>query len=407
MSFWESIRVALTALQANKLRSLLTMLGVIIGVGSVIIMISIVQGARQKIVADFQGDGADVLFVAYAPKNEGGKQRASKFSGLHLSDVALIERRISAITGVSPTVEQSLKFLHGKREKSATCKGVTDAYLTVATEKLGRGRFIEESDGATWGKVCVLGDDLRKDLFAPDEDPLGQTVIIEADGLRIPLTVVGVMAHKGRSGFGESVDKQAYMPLQTLQKRVYGTDTIGSISARAANGQAESAADQVYTILKQRYPDHAKDFIVDTQEGLIKRLDTVLIIFQLILGGVGGLSLLVGGIGIMNIMLVSVTERTREIGIRKAIGAKQGDILLQFVTESMTVSGLGGLLGVAFGYGASKLVGALAGENLPTFVPLWAAGLGFGFAVGVGMFFGIYPAFRAARLDPIQALRYE
>ncbi len=146
---------------------------------------------------------------------------------------------------------------------------------------------------------------------------------------------------------------------------------------------------------------------MSTQEGLIERLDTIPGVFQLILGGVGGLSLLVGGIGIMNIMLVSVTERTREIGIRKAVGAKRADILLQFITESMTVSGIGGLLGVAFGYGLSKLVGVAAGDKLPTFVPLWAVGLGFGFATFVGMFFGIYPAFRAARLDPIQALRYE
>ncbi len=170
---------------------------------------------------------------------------------------------------------------------------------------------------------------------------------------------------------------------------------------------AEIAADEVFAVLKSRHPENAQDFIVDTQEGLISRLDSVLLIFQVILGGVGGLSLLVGGIGIMNIMLVSVTERTREIGIRKAVGAKRGDILLQFVTESMTVSGLGGLLGVGWGWGMSYAIGAIAKDRLATYVPPWAALLGFGFAVGVGMFFGIYPAFRAAKLDPIQALRYE
>jgi putative ABC transport system permease protein len=163
----------------------------------------------------------------------------------------------------------------------------------------------------------------------------------------------------------------------------------------------------VFASLKSLHPDHAGDFIVDTQEGLLQRLDSVLIIFQLILGGVGGLSLLVGGIGIMNIMLVSVTERTREIGIRKAVGAKRQDILLQFVTESMTVSGMGGILGCAFGYGVSKGISAVAGNSLPTFVPPWAAVMGFSFAVAVGMFFGIYPAVRASRLDPIDALRYE
>ncbi|MBC7808125.1 MAG: FtsX-like permease family protein [Akkermansiaceae bacterium] len=198
-------------------------------------------------------------------------------------------------------------------------------------------------------------------------------------------------------------------PGRALQRlgNLLGVEVVVIVLPAADGVSADAAADEVFAVLKSLHPQNAQDFIVDTQEGLLKRLDGILIVFQLILGGVGGLSLLVGGIGIMNIMLVSVTERTREIGIRKAVGAKRGDILLQFVTESMTVSGVGGLIGVGFGYGVSKLVGIVAGENLPTFVPPWAAFLGFGFAVAIGMFFGIYPAFRAAKLDPIDALRFE
>jgi putative ABC transport system permease protein len=406
MSFWESLRVALSALRANKLRSLLTMLGVIIGVGSVIIMISIVQGARQRVVKDFRGDGTNVVFAFYSPKRD--SQHRGKFDGLRLEDVEAIERRVGSVYGVSQSVETQVKATYGKENFASTVEGVTDRYLDVNTIELARGRFITAGDGDDWSKVCVIGDKVRNELFKK-EDPIGKEIILVSNGERVPLSVVGFLKYKGKNGFGPSgPDEQIFVPLATVQKRLTGDDKIGSFSARAAdNVSTEAAADEVFAVLKQLHPQNAQDIIVDTQEGLLQRLDSVLMIFQLILGGVGGLSLLVGGIGIMNIMLVSVTERTREIGIRKAVGAKQSDILLQFITESMTVSGLGGLIGVAFGYGVSKVISAAAGEKLPTYVPPWAAMLGFGFAVGVGMFFGIYPAFRAARLDPIEALRYE
>ncbi len=405
MGFLESIKVALIALHANKLRSLLTMLGVIIGVGSVIIMISIVQGARQKVVSDFKGDGADVLFAAYAPKKD--SKRGGTFSGLVMDDVRAVEDRVSSVRNISPENSVGVKATRDGKEFNATLEAVTSHYLDVNNVQMGRGRFLEDTDLDKWAKVCIIGDTVREKLFGKT-DAMGQSVVVTANGLRVPLTVVGVLAHKGKSGFGQTPDEQIFAPLTTVEKRLTGGTTIASFSARATpDVSVETAADQVFSVLKARHPDHAQDFIVDTQEGLLTRLDSVLLIFQLILGGVGGLSLLVGGIGIMNIMLVSVTERTREIGIRKAIGAKRNDILLQFVTEAMTVSGVGGLLGVSFGYGVSRLIAIVAKDTLPTFVPLWAAGLGFGFAVAVGMFFGIYPAYRAAHLDPIDALRYE
>ncbi|MBC8102288.1 MAG: ABC transporter permease [Cytophagales bacterium] len=405
MSFWESLRVAFSALLANKLRSLLTMLGVIIGVGSVIIMVAIVQGARQQIVQDFKGDGADVLFAVYAPKR--GEQRTGgSFEGLTQRDAEAIFQRVPELDSIAPELETSLKAIRGKREFQANAIGVTDTYTDVTNLDVVRGRFVTGEDNNIWAKVCIIGDKVRTELFG-SEDALGKTLVVQLGANRTPLTVVGILRHKERSGFGSNPDEQILLPLTTLQKRLSGTETLSQVSARADGLNVEGAADAVFAVLKSRHPDHAKDFIVDTQEGLLQRLDSVLIIFQLILGGVGGLSLLVGGIGIMNIMLVSVTERTREIGIRKAIGAKRQDILIQFVTESMVVSGLGGLLGCAFGYGVSKAISSLAGDKLPTFVPLWAAVMGFTFAVAVGMFFGIYPAVRASRLDPIDALRYE
>ncbi len=406
MNFLESLRVALVALAANKLRSFLTMLGVIIGVGSVIIMISFIQGARQQVVQDFAEDGANLLFAFYSPKRD--TEHRGTFDGLRMDDIHAIEERVGSITDISPTVEQSVKVTRGKHNFTANLVGVMPHYFTLNNLKRSQGRWIEEEDGGSWDKVCVIGDKIRKEIFGKT-DPLGRALVVVVGEDRIPFTVVGYNKYKGKNNFGgTSRDEEVYIPLATMQKRVTGDDKVGGLTARAIAGVTpDQAADEVFTVIKQRHPENAQDVVVDTQEGLLKRLDSVLAIFQAVLGGVGGLSLLVGGIGIMNIMLVSVTERTREIGIRKAVGAKRADILVQFITESMTVSGVGGLMGVAFGYAASNGIMAATQGKFKTFVPLWAAILGFTFAVGVGMFFGIYPAWRASKLDPITALRYE
>jgi putative ABC transport system permease protein len=410
MNFIESLKVAFTALRANKLRSLLTMLGVIIGVGSVIVMISLIQGARQKVVSQFKGDGANILFAFYNPKRD--RERKGTFSGLKMDDMHAIEERVGSVTGVSPSLELSGKTLYGVKNYASGIYGCTDRFLEADNSKLAYGRFIERSDNDIWAKVCVIGDNVRKELFEK-EDPIGKEIVFNANGQKVSLVIIGVMERKGTDGFGGAKpDDRLYVPITTVQKRFTGSDNIGAISARSIDGVAsEQAADEVFAVLKQRHGEDVQDVVVDTQEGLIKRLDSLLLIFQLVLGGIGGLSLLVGGIGIMNIMLVSVTERTREIGIRKAVGAKRADILWQFVIESITVASVGGLIGVAFGWALSKAIGMIPiganGDKLETYVPLWAAGLGFGFAAAVGMFFGIYPAVRASKLDPIEALRYE
>ncbi|MBV9848594.1 MAG: ABC transporter permease [Armatimonadetes bacterium] len=404
MALWESFRVAFEALWANKLRALLTMLGVIIGVASVIIMVGIVQGARRKVIEQFEGIGSNLIFAFYSPKPDSVRRG---IEGLHMADIQAVERECTLIGPVSPTAGTSVEVQAGANRENAQLTGVLASYTETQNIAVAEGRFINAEDDATWGKACVIGGRLARKLFG-DADPIGRRIICASNGSEVSLTVVGVLAPKDRGPGGEDFNNGLFASLRSVQQRFTGSDRIDGFSTKALDvTQTEASADQVWAVLRRRHPLNVQDFIVDTQEGLLKQIDTVLNIFQLVLGGVGGLSLLTGGIGIMNIMLVSVTERTREIGIRKAVGATRGAILLQFLVEAVVVSGLGGLLGIGLGWSISAAVGHFAAKLLPTFVPLWAIALGFGFATGVGLFFGIYPAFRAAKLDPITALRYE
>ena len=406
MIVFESIRVALAALWANKLRALLTMLGVIIGVMSVIVMISLVQGIRQQVLDQFAGNGANLLFASYQPKV--GAVSRGGFSGLTMDDARAVSARATLINSVSPKVDTSVVAQNGSHRRQVTLSGVEDTFDQTFNVIPASGRFLRSDDLTGWGKACVLGQKAKDDLF-PNTNPLGKQLLCSTgDGSSVSLVVVGVLAKKDSNPGAGDFNNSIFTSLTTVQKRFSHSDKIDGFTARSVNiAQAEAAADQVWSILKQRHPLNYKDLVVDTQEGILKQIDTVLNGIQLVLGGVGGLALLTGGIGIMNIMLVSVTERTREIGIRKAVGATRNAILLQFVVEAMVVSGLGGIIGVACGYGLAQGVNTLTHGNPPTYVPLWAAQLGFGFAVAVGLFFGIYPAFRAAKLDPITALRYE
>jgi putative ABC transport system permease protein len=385
MAIFEPFRIAIAALWANKLRAILTMLGVIIGVASVIIMVSIVQGARGKVISQFEGIGSNLIFAFYAPQPDAPGREG--YSGLTMDDITEIEKRCDLIYAVSPVSSTSVTARHNDQRKQVTLTGVLAAYPQTHNIDVAQGRFVNAYDDDTIDKACVIGRDVNRKLFG-DEDAIGQRLDCVSGGSTVSLVVVGVLAEKDRGPGGE--------------------DFIDSFSARALDTtKTQQAADQIWGVLKQRHPIVYRDFIVDTQEGLLKQVDKVLDLFQFVLGGIGGLSLLTGGIGIMNIMLVSVTERTREIGIRKAVGARRGDILWQFLVEAMVVSGLGGTLGIAFGWLVSATINHFAGKLLPTYVPIWAAALGFGFSVGVGIFFGLYPAFRASKLDPIEALRHE
>jgi len=402
MAFFQSLRIALSCLAANKLRSILTMLGVLIGVASVIVMVSIIEGARAQVVKEFEQMGSRLVIIFFSPEERKKGEGRSHVEFLTIDDAAAIRRECSLVTDVSPEMPMNdTEFeVAGETFKGSLIGGQPE-FSRVHNVKTEAGRFFSQQDYDSYAKVCVIGSKVRDKLW-PDENPIGQS--LHARG--VTFTVIGLAERRGR-GMGSDPDKEVYAPLTTLQKRITGNKIVWVMWAQVADAQdPEEAADQIWAVLMRRHGNQP-DFTVDSQSRILEAIGKILAIFGAVLGGIGGLSLLVGGIGIMNIMLVSVTERTREIGLRKAVGAKRRHIMVQFLTESMTLSGLGGLLGVGVGAGLSWLVGVIMKGDMRTAVPLWAAALGFFFACGVGIFFGIYPAWRAARLDPIQALRHE
>jgi putative ABC transport system permease protein len=415
MNLIYSIKTALSNLIANKLRSALTMLGVIIGVSAVILMTAIVQGASARVTSEFKRLGSSLIIIYYELKAEDEKKSTRRIDGMKMDDVRAIEARGDLVKSFSAELPmgESAKAKYLNRETAVRPNGVMPAYERLRNVKVARGRFISENDLKTWAKVCVIGDKVRTELFK-DADPLGKDIDISGQ----TLTVVGVMEKKGRSLEGDA-DKSLFLPLTTVQKRFVGRELVGVVWAEPKDpAKINETMDQIWQILMRRY-DNAPGFHVDSQENILNSINKILAVFGLVLGSIAGLALLVGGIGIMNIMLVSVTERTREIGIRKAIGAKRKDILLQFLIESATVSGVGGLIGVALGAGVAYGIGYVTqfipalqdpqtdAKGLAIYLPPMVSLGAFLFSAGVGIFFGIYPAVRASRLDPIEALRHE
>jgi putative ABC transport system permease protein len=413
MTIIESIRIALRSLGANKLRAALTMLGIIIGVAAVIALMGIGRGAQKSIDSQINSMGTNLIFVSPGSTSSSGVRSAQGSARTLTYDdaVALGASGLSAVAAVAPQVQSFGQAVYMGNNANTQIVGVTPEYETVRNYKVQSGEFINASNVTAKSTVAVLGSNLVTNLFN-GEDPIGQTIRINNVGFK----VIGVLESKGGSGFGNQ-DDQIIVPLTTVGSRLQrgnfrGSNLVDQISVQAAAAnQMDAAIQQISDLLRDRH--HIRfddDFTVRSQQDLLATANQVTGIFTLFLGGVAGISLLVGGIGIMNIMLVSVTERTREIGIRKAIGATRGNILAQFLTEATVLSVLGGLIGVALGVGIAKAISTLSAGGsfqLTSVVGLDSVLLATLFATAIGLFFGIYPAYRAASLHPIDALRYE
>ncbi len=411
-NFVQSTRMALRSLTANKTRSALTMLGIVIGVGAVIAMLSIGRGAQAAITSQIESIGTNLLFVRPGATQQGGvRQEAGTAQSLTLEDSQALVG-LPSIVAVAPEVDTFGQFVYQSQNSRTRVLGVTPEYLDVRNYTMAEGEGITQAEVDAHSAVVVLGDTTATTLFGDSTSAVGQSVRVNG----IPLRVIGVLASKGTTGFG-SQDDVGLIPLTTAQMRFGRTRVQGgqsSVSSINVQIASQSVSDQVVAeisdVLRQRHHiTFQDDFSVASQQDILNTANQVTGVLTLFLGGVAAISLLVGGIGIMNIMLVSVTERTREIGLRKAVGARKRDILSQFLTEAAFLSLLGGVIGIALGWGMSRLIGGVqfGGSTITPVVGLDAVLLATLFSAAVGVFFGWYPAWRAAGLNPIDALRYE
>ncbi len=404
MNLRESIFVALEGLAANKLRALLTMLGVIIGVGSVITMLSIAQGAREQIMQRIQQMGTNVLIVMPGQARRGAVMGGfGSTQSLTLSDAEAIPAKCPSVKRAAPEVRQNMQVKYGNQNTNTTIFGTSSDYTSVRDYTVEDGRFFNTQEAMGNKKVAVIGPTTAENLFE-GQPAVGKSILIR--GIRFK--IIGMTKSKGASGF-QDPDDMIFIPVTTAMRRVFGVQNIRGISVQARSmALMDQATLEVTEVLRKRHkiPDgQDDDFRIANQAEFMEMANESNKTFTWLLAGIASVSLLVGGIGIMNIMLVSVTERTREIGIRKALGATRHDIMTQFLIESLVLSLLGGLVGILLGLGGSKMVGNMLQTD--TVVSLKAIMLSFSFAAIVGIFFGIYPAQQASRLDPIEALRYE
>ncbi|MEA2641720.1 MAG: putative transport system permease protein [Chloroflexota bacterium] len=421
MNIGESIRVALRGLSANKLRGILTMLGVIIGVAAVIALMSIGNGTQAQITSSVQSLGTNLVFITPGQQRQQGNVRtgAGNAQTLTSEDATAIDQQLggSLLTGVSPERTTGAQLIAGGQNWATRVIGATPAYQDVHSFHVAEGDFISDQQATARSSVIVLGATVAQNLFG-DSDPIGQNVRVSAGGRTgTSARVIGVMETKGGSGI-QNQDDQAFMPLSTVQTKLNpqrslnaGT-LVGTITVQAASeNDVDAAIQAIGDILRQRHHTSGTDddFVISSQRDFLSAISQITGVFTAFLGAIAGISLVVGGIGIMNIMLVSVTERTREIGIRKAVGAKRRDILVQFLIEAIVVSVTGGALGIVIGAGISHLASNLNlnGQSIPSIIAPSSVLLAFSVSAAVGLFFGIYPAMRASRLNPIDALRYE
>lgn len=405
MNLIESVRIALRSLAANKMRAALTMLGIIIGVGAVIALVAAGAGAQAQVLERFQSLGSNLLVIS--PGRiffRGVSMGPATAQSLTNEDVEAIKRLATSVAVVAPEYSTRAQVVYGSKNTQTTVVGVTPEYLTVRNWRVTRGRFIDELDIASQAKVAVLGATVVEDLFGETLiDPLGKTIKINRQNYEI----VGILASKG-----SGMDDQLFIPLSTAQIKFGGAGnrSLTSINVQAVTAnKMDLAQAELTAILRASHgltSSQANDFIVQNQAQIVEMVQETSQTFTVLLASIAAISLVVGGIGIMNIMLVSVTERTREIGIRKAVGAKRRDILSQFLVEAVLLSLTGGLIGVLVGYGAAQVVTPLLGGTR-ALVTLGSVIMALSVSIGVGLFFGIYPASRAAALNPIEALRYE
>ncbi|HML31899.1 MULTISPECIES: ABC transporter permease [Sporomusa] len=403
--FWESVKIALDALVSNKLRSILTMLGIIIGVGAVIAMVSIGMGVRDKISTSIASLGSNLIIVMPgASSSSGVRGAAGTKTTLTLKDAQAIARDVDGIAAIAPAVSSQYQMVAGNMNWTTSVQGTTPEYMEVRNVSVEAGSFITNDDLNARNRVAVIGATVAANLFE-NVNPVGKSIRIN----NAPFTIIGVLASKGQSAGGQDQDDTVIIPLTTAQERMMGITHVQSISVQAADSEAvDQVQEGITSLLRARHGiigDQENDFTVRNLASVMETAQETTATITMLLGSIAGISLLVGGIGIMNIMLVSVTERTREIGIRKALGARYSNILMQFLIEAVVIGVVGGAIGIAVGIGASYGISSVAGWN--TVITPLPIIISFAFSVGIGLFFGLYPARKAALLNPIDALRYE
>lgn len=406
MDIWITIKVAIKALIKNKMRTFLTMLGIIIGVGSVIAMISIATGAQKDMSGRIESSGTNMLMIfASSGKRRRGLSRGwGSVQTLTVKDSEAIMKYCPHVEYASPQIRVTARLIYQNQNWSTAVRAGNEHYIDIRNWSTQSGRSFTPSEIASGAKVCMIGTVVRDNLFG-DGNPVGKTIRLN----KIPFLVIGLLEEKGQGGWSGNWDDVAIIPHTTAMQRLYKRDYLPMVTVSATDREDISKAkDEITMLLRQRHrikKGEEDDFLIRTQEDRLKAAGDTSRFLSLLLGSIASVSLLVGGIGIMNIMLVSVTERIREIGIRMAIGARQKDILLQFIIEAIVLSILGGIIGVGFGYGIARLISIFA--KWTTVVTIHSIVLAMGFSGAIGLFFGLYPAWKASRLDPIEALRNE
>lgn len=412
MNYTNLLKIALRAIAANTLRSFLTALGIIIGVASVITMLAIGQGSKRSIQANIAEMGSNMIMINPGADMRGGvRQDASSMETLKLTDYQSIKDNCKYVSAVSPVVTSSGQFIYGNNNTPSTIYGINSDYLTIRQLSVDDGEMFTDQDIKTSAKVCILGQTVVDNLFPDGSEPVGRVVRFNS----IPMRVVGVLKKKGYNSMGMDQDDLVLAPYTTIMKRVLAQTYLGSINCSAiTEGVTDLATEEITAILRANHKlkdatdDSAgddDDFNIRSQEELSSMMNSTTDMLTILLGCVAGISLIVGGIGIMNIMYVSVTERTREIGLRMSVGARGIDILNQFLIEAILLSVTGGIIGVILGVGASYAVKAIV--HWPIYIQAWSIIMSFAVCTLTGVFFGWYPAKKAAELDPIEAIRYE